>query len=862
MSAAITIEDVLARLDGVQGGGQGQWTARCPHHPDRNNSLAVTIGANGKPLFNCFAGCDYRDIRHDLGLDVPGAFTPTPKSDHKADAGRAPNGDELRLLNEYLAAANHQLAGDTPIAGEALAYVERRFGLSADEAVSIGLGVDGGSSVTSRPKFLANYGGKGAHLVVPMCDPAGRAVSCQARALADASEQRWLSPISTVRGEDEKVNWTRFGFFAMGSPDPVMVCEGLSDPLTAVGAGYSAVGIRGATLARGHALVDELATALAGRRVVLAGDVDAAGKDFTKRLGEGLVAAGLEVRTLEIPVEHGDLTGWHEAVGHESFLSDLERAVSEAAEVLPRPEQQAGERPALRLVAGGEGDPPPPMGNGTGGGGGEREWVPPKIENTDTGNARRMVRRHGTELRHCLKWGKWFIWDGRRWKEDETGEIYRRAKDTVGALYGEARELEDVAKRGELVKHALKSESQRALEAMVKNCQSERPIPVTPDELDRDPWLFNVKNGTLDLRTGDLREHRQADRITKLAPVEYYPEAEAPLWTAFLRRAMADNDELVAWLQRAVGYSLTGQVNEQVLFFLQGGGDNGKSTFTKTLLALFGDYGKPTEPNLLVERKMGEAHPAGVADLVGTRFALTVEVGAGRNMDEALVKQLTGGDRIKARFMRENFFEFTPSHKLWLAANHRPNILGTDHAIWRRIRLVPFNVTIPADEQIKDLDEKLLGELSGILRWAVEGAMAWRQHGLGLVDEVAAATKDYRDEMDTLAQYLDDELIVDAQGWISAKDLYDDYQRWCHEQGEKPESQRALGLRLRGHGFTSAKGGKNNRVRWYGLRSRTLADLKTPTGLSDTRARAEEVMPETASKVRQGPRDDEWTEEF
>lgn len=287
---------------------------------------------------------------------------------------------------------------------------------------------------------------------------------------------------------------------------------------------------------------------------------------------------------------------------------------------------------------------------------------------------------------------------------------------------------------------------------MVTLAESEPGIPVLPGELDRDPWLLNVKNGTVDLRTGELRPHKRDDLITKIVPVEYDSEASCPTWLAFLNRIMDGNERLIAFLQRAAGYSLTASTQEQCFFLLYGTGANGKSVFLTTLLAVMGDYGIQAAPDLLLA-KSGESHPTEVADLFGARLVVATETEAGRRLAENLVKQHTSGDRLKARFMRQDFFEFEATFKIWLATNNKPIVKGTDYAIWRRIKLIPFTVTIPPEERDKSLPAKLRQELHGILAWAVQICLEWQKYGLNEPQEVTAATCAYRDEQDILGSW-------------------------------------------------------------------------------------------------------------
>jgi len=325
-----------------------------------------------------------------------------------------------------------------------------------------------------------------------------------------------------------------------------------------------------------------------------------------------------------------------------------------------------------------------------------------------------------------------------------------------------------------------------------------------------------VKNGTIDLRTGKLKPHNRADFITKLVPIEYRPEMETPLWRAFLNKIMEGNQELIRFIQKAAGYSLTGLVNERCLFICYGTGSNGKSVFLGTLLKIAGEYAKQVPKELLIKRRYGNEHPTVIADLFGVRLATTIETEKDNIFAESQVKWLTGGDRITARFMRGDYFQFNPTHKIWMATNHKPIIRGTDNAIWDRIRLIPFNVTIPPEEQDKNLAEKLEAELPGILAWAVEGCLLWQREGLCPPPEVIKATEKYREEMDILADFFADCCIIGPEHTEKNADLYKTYSRWCEEQGEKPVSQRTFSQSLQERGYRNERT-RNGRI-WRGLR--------------------------------------------
>jgi putative DNA primase/helicase len=382
---------------------------------------------------------------------------------------------------------------------------------------------------------------------------------------------------------------------------------------------------------------------------------------------------------------------------------------------------------------------------------------------------------------------------------------------------GQASDMADEAQRKALVQHALRSESDGKLRAMVNLAKSEEGIPIAPDAFDRDPWLFNVENGTVDLRTGAISAHRPEAFLTKLAPVVYDPSAATPLFEAFLARIFAKDPAMVGYLQQALGYSLTGQTVEQCWFLLHGIGANGKSTLLRTIIDLLCDYATWTPTQTLLAKR-SEAIDNDLARLRGARFVGATETDGGRRLAEELVKRLTGGDKVAARFLYGEFFECAPEFKLWLATNHKPEIRGTDHATWRRVRLVPFTVTIPDEEQDKQLLEKLRGEFPGILRWMVEGCLAWQRDGLRQPDAVTEATRTYRASMDVVGNFLAECCADDPHGTVKAADLYRAYLAWCDSGKEHAESQRKFGEVLRERGYSHGTRATGGATTWRGIR--------------------------------------------
>jgi len=484
---------------------------------------------------------------------------------------------------------------------------------------------------------------------------------------------------------------------------------------------------------------------------------------------------------------------------------------------------------------------------------------------TDLGNAQRLVARHGRDLRYCHAFGKWLVWSGTHWEADATGAVERMAKETVRAVYHEAGDEAGESQRKALADHAKRSESVSLLAAMIDLARSEPGIPVTPGELDRGPWLLNVANGTIDLKTGELHPHRREDLITKLAPVEFDSQAACPTWDTFLERIFSGKRSLIEFVRRAVGCSLAGTVIEHVLLIACGGGANGKGTFAEALRGAQGDYAQTMPAESLLAKREGSI-PNDLARLKGARFVVASETGEGRRLDEAKVKALTGGDNIVARFLHGEFFEFPPSHTLWLTTNHRPTIKGTDYGIWRRIRLIPFTVTIPESEQDKTLGEKLRAERPGILRWAVEGCLAWQREGLGMPDEVRRATEGYQADMDLLGQFIAECCVLAPGTRAPAKELYRAYVQWAEGAGEKPLKQNVFGVSLAERGLEAKKGAGGKRL-WLGIgllaegaNSGGVAHSGADSEVFSTNLSHEGKMPETAPPSATPPLSDEEEE--
>ncbi len=400
---------------------------------------------------------------------------------------------------------------------------------------------------------------------------------------------------------------------------------------------------------------------------------------------------------------------------------------------------------------------------------------------TDSGNAERMAALFGDKFRYCRPWNKFLRWDGRRWNMDDLGSVEQMSKLTARSILEEAARIEDREMREAYIKFARKSESAGNRAAMIKLVQSEKGIPVLPDVLDKNSWLINCENGTVDLRTGNLLPHNKADMMTKLAPVVYDPDAAMPRTQKFFDEIFSGDQELIQFVQRFLGYCLSGEVSEQMFTMWHGRGANGKSTLLNAVFdVLGGDYSMKAGADMLLT-KFGETHPTALTDLHGKRLVAAIETDDGRRLAESLVKELTGGDRIRARRMREDFWEFEPSHKIILACNHKPTVRGTDHAMWRRIKLVPFNVIFPVGQRDKNLPDKLKTERCGFFAWLVRGCLDWQRHGLGEPKAVIVATSNYAAQEDVLGEFIAT-CCVQGDAVVRAADLVETYRQWSGDR--------------------------------------------------------------------------------
>lgn len=415
----------------------------------------------------------------------------------------------------------------------------------------------------------------------------------------------------------------------------------------------------------------------------------------------------------------------------------------------------------------------------------EAETLPPR--NSEDDYAYRFAERHVEHLRFVATWGRWQIYDGVRWRDDNTLE----AKETV------RKHLREIAKANG--KKAPKLACAKTISAVETLARGDRRLAATAEQWDVSLWDLNTPAGVIDLRTGALRKHRPDDYMTRVTGVAPDQNCSIETWMKFLNRVAGGDALLVAFLQRVAGYALTGDTSEHALFFYYGTGGNGKSVFINALIGCLGDYHKTSAIETFTASG-ADRHPTDLAGLRGARLVTAVETEEGRRWAESKIKSLTGGDKISARFMRQDFFEFMPIFKLIIAGNHRPGLRSVDEAIRRRFHLIPFTVTIPESERDEQLGEKLKAEWPGILNWMIEGCLAWQRDGLCPPDAVKSATAAYLEAEDALAAWIEDAGEADPDAWESTQVLYRSWKSWAERAGEHPGTLRKFSQRLEDRG--------------------------------------------------------------
>ncbi len=429
------------------------------------------------------------------------------------------------------------------------------------------------------------------------------------------------------------------------------------------------------------------------------------------------------------------------------------------------------------------------------------KFVHGEMQFTDITNRDYFLKAFDSKIRYCLMWNKFLIWNGTCWEIDKKGKVEEDCVDFVHHMYRGLRVITDLQLQKDFEKHLIKSESFRRIQALVGLLKMSKDIKVSDDELDTDNYLFNVNGITLNLKNGKGFPPEPTNLITKRSKFIYDKDAKCPTWDMFLLQIFNKDTDLIRFVQKAMGYSLSGDVREQCLFILWGTGANGKSTFLNVLQELFGDYACTTGTETFMKKTSEQSND--LARLKGIRLVTTTEVEQGKALSESLIKQITGGDEITARFLYGEYFSFKPTFKIFMATNHKPKIRGADNGIWRRIKMIPFTVTIPAEQRDKTLTEKLIAENSGILNWLIQGYALWRKEGLNEPEAIRDANEEYRMDMDAVGTFVNDCFDLDASmRWrLPNQMLYQTYIKWCNANNERVMSQKWLTMRMSEKGF-------------------------------------------------------------
>lgn len=428
---------------------------------------------------------------------------------------------------------------------------------------------------------------------------------------------------------------------------------------------------------------------------------------------------------------------------------------------------------------------------------------------TEDALALSFTRRYHRDWRYVAAWGRWLVWDGQRWRTEDT----LAATDLIRSV------CRQTAVRADNPKVAAKLASAGTVGGVERLARADRRHAATTDEWDSDPWLLNTLGGVVDLKTGRKRPHDRADRMTKITTAT--PNGDCPTWRQFIDEVTGGDKELQSYLQRMVGYALTGSTQEHALFFLYGTGANGKSVFVNTLATILGDYATNAPMDTFMETR-ADRHPTDMAGLRGARFVAAIETEQGKRWAESKLKNLTGGDKISARFMRQDFFEFFPQFKLFVAGNHKPAIRNIDEAMKRRLHLIPFTITVPPERRDKNLQQKLLAERDGILAWAVQGCLDWQRHGrLDPPQRVVDATEEYFEAEDALGRWLDERCVREANAKSLTAELFNDWKQWAEAAGEFSGSQKRFADLLLTRGLDKWRNG-------MGLRGFQGIGLKNP----------------------------------
>lgn len=828
--------DVVDESDG--------WVVTCPAHADGAPSLRVAVNEARALLLHCRAGCSKDSVLDALNLTRADLFdVEVGTIAHHTAPSQPLSADSLTPLSIYLTNAVEAL---TERGEAALDYAAARFGVTPSVASALGLGFDDGTVPhpglgLSQSAYLADH-----RLVVPFRDFDGTPIGLQARALTKHPSVRWSGPVNPKDGGA----WSKYGVFRGESGLPgveTLLTEGPGDAITTAAAGYDAVCIRGASLGSNVELADRLAENLTGRRVIVAGDADAAGTRFITSICEALSSRGVNTHRLVIPASFSDITEWREA-DPASFASRFASAVQSAA---PYGQDQ--------ILA-------------------DQLRVEGTQLLTDVFNARALVdyiRTTGADIRYTTATG-FMLYPGHHvgtWVRDDkeatktrgyaqaaTNFIQRRVLDRIHSI--ERRELaitdDDIRKvtrdaiwklrkkvtSGSLITRAMSS---TGLSAMLQELKALDGIAMEYVDFDADPNVLAVANGVVNLESGALTAYDDTTKdlyITRKVHYPYRPNARNPRWERFVADIFQDHDGVADYVQRLLGYGITGHGSDSAIGIFYGNGANGKGTLTETVEHVMSEY-TVSPPFSFFERKMGgdggEGPSPALASIAGARLVLSAEGQPGKPMAEGRLKQLTGGGKIQARYLHQHVFEFRPSCLIILESNHRPEIKGQDHGIWRRLKLVPFTRKFEGAAMDGMLKYKFRGDyvpasawlpgddmgdgLEGILAWLIEGAMEWYRVGLQEPAVITDATLEYKETSDDIRSFITDKLVEGANVEIKGTDLFKLYLDWATEENlpqNEVLTRSKLYAKMREHGAVDRM--LHGSAHFNGFRARTSRD--------------------------------------
>ncbi|MBO4857917.1 MAG: hypothetical protein J5527_05335 [Treponema sp.] len=435
-----------------------------------------------------------------------------------------------------------------------------------------------------------------------------------------------------------------------------------------------------------------------------------------------------------------------------------------------------------------------------------------ELQFTDRTNKILFLNVYGDSIRYCYNLKKFLIWNGTCWEFDNDGVVRQLVFDFSPKMYRAGLFMDDEQMQIEYEKNVLRMESVQKMNYLYNYLQAAKEINIKPSELDLDRYLFNAEKKTIKLKNGEAYEPKQDDLLTKKSLFVYDKEAKCPIWEMFLMQIFNNDLDLIHFVQKAFGYTLSGDVSEQCMFILFGSGANGKSTLLNVIQNLFGDYAVSTITDTFMKKNSEQTND--LARLKNARLVIASEAEENKPMSESLIKQITGGDKISARFLYGEYFDFFPTFKIFMATNHKPKISGGDNGIWRRIKLIPFTISIPEEKRDRHLTEKLMEENSGILNWLLEGFRMWEKEGLHEPDSVREANEEYRFDMDIVENFITDCLDIDAslQERVLNGELFETFRKWCEKNNETVLSQRKFTSKLKEKNYEQFP---SNGSRWW-----------------------------------------------